>query len=506
MRAALRVACTVATVWAAVPLLTRADAPTQSSAVETQLRLGALLMAEGRYLEAFDAYTRALVAGDPALLAAARKGVVRSALHTANYSVAAEQAALLISALPRDPEVLILHGDALWSVGLFAEAAAAYREGVALDSRQARGHRGLARTLIGQNRLDEALGEALVALALAPGDAEVHQTLGYVYERLRRYPEAAHEFSIVLQLWPLRDTSPQAALVRSQVAFLRSFGNKKPYEIAANAAERLHTVRFKEIRGKVVVQARVNGGDATDFVIDTGAERAVLSRRAAERYDVAPVVTTLSAGVGEIGLRGLEVGRIDTLEIGSLRIANVPCLIKNPPLTGMPTRDDDSVSPPALGLSMRIDYQRHVLVLGTQIPEEPADFELPLYVNRLVTVRGMVDNVRAADFLVDTGGELISISSATARFLSMDHPLRTRRIPLKVYGISGWDRDAYLLPGVDLAFEDIRFTNFPVVVLNLEAPSVLLGYQLGGIIGRTFLSKYRVEVDLARSVLRLTRP
>ncbi len=506
MKAALRVACAVATVWAAVPLLTRADAPTQSSAVETQLRLAALLAVEGRDLEALNAYTRVLVTDDPALLATARKGIVRAALRTANYSTAAEQAALLVGALPRDPEVQVLQGDALWSVGLFAEAGAAYREGLALDSRLARGHRGIARTLIGQNRLDEALGEALIAVALAPGDAEVHQTLGYVYERLRRYPEAAHEYSIVLRLWPISDSSPQAALLRSQVAFLRSFGNRKPYAIAGDAGSRLHTLRFREVRGKVVVQARVNGGDSADFIIDTGAERTVLSRRSAQRYDVAPVVTTLSAGVGEVGLRGLEVGTIDTLDIGSLRITNVPCLIKNPPLTGMPTRDDDSVSPPALGLSMRIDYQRHVLTLGTNLPEEPADFELPLYVNRLVTVRGMVDNVRAADFIVDTGGELISISSATARFLNMDHPLRTRRIPLKVYGISGWDRDAYQLPGVDLAFDDIRFTNLPVVVLNLEAPSILLGYQLGGIIGRTFLSKYRVDVDLARSVLRLTRP
>ncbi|MCK7478802.1 MAG: hypothetical protein M0C28_16565 [Candidatus Moduliflexus flocculans] len=32
-----------------------------------------------------------------------------------------------------------------------------------------------------------------------------------------------------------------------------------------------------------------------------------------------------------------------------------------------------------------------------------------------------------------------------------------RKIALKVYGASGWDRDAYLMPGVDLAFSDIRY-------------------------------------------------
>jgi hypothetical protein len=31
----------------------------------------------------------------------------------------------------------------------------------------------------------------------------------------------------------------------------------------------------------------------------------------------------------------------------------------------------------------------------------------------------------------------------------------------------------------------------------------LLGYQLGGIIGHSFLSEYRVSMDLGRSELRL---
>jgi hypothetical protein len=59
------------------------------------------------------------------------------------------------------------------------------------------------------------------------------------------------------------------------------------------------------------------------------------------------------------------------------------------------------------------------------------------------------------------------------------------------------------MPGVDLSFDKIKYTNFPVVVLNLNAPSALLGFQLGGIVGHKFLSGYRVGIDLERSVLRL---
>ena len=39
----------------------------------------------------------------------------------------------------------------------------------------------------------------------------------------------------------------------------------------------------------------------------------------------------------------------------------------------------------------------------------------------------------------------------------MQPPNPDRRIPLKVYGTSGWDKDAFLMPNVDLEFNSIRF-------------------------------------------------
>jgi hypothetical protein len=116
-------------------------------------------------------------------------------------------------------------------------------------------------------------------------------------------------------------------------------------------------------------------------------------------------------------------------------------------------------------------------------------------------VIGTVDGAHLVNFVIDTGGEVISISQTTATALR--RPQTGRKIALKVYGTSGWDRDAFLLPGVDLTFDAIQYRNFPVVVLNLNAPSALLGFQLGGIVGHKFLSKYRVAIDLDRSVLRL---
>ena len=99
---------------------------------------------------------------------------------------------------------------------------------------------------------------------------------------------------------------------------------------------------------------------------------------------------------------------------------------------------------------------------------------------------------------------MISISAETAGHF--DQGADTRKIPLKVYGTSGWDRDAFLLPGDEPEFRSAStIKNMPLVVLNLRAPSVLLGFQLGGIVGHKFLSHYRVALDMNASELRLQK-
>jgi hypothetical protein len=201
-----------------------------------------------------------------------------------------------------------------------------------------------------------------------------------------------------------------------------------------------------------------------------------------------------------VGLRGLQVGTIETLQIGTMTIANVPCLIKNPPLEGMPTRETEAFSPLALGMSMTIDYRLRLLTFGHSLPRASDGQDVPLWLHRLAMVQGLINNSHRANFVVDTGGEVISISQSTAGFLEQPR----RRIALRVYGTSGWDPDAFLMPNVDLAFERLLMPRTAVVVLNLQAPSALLGFELGGIVGHQFLSKYTVTIDLERSTLSLS--
>jgi Flp pilus assembly protein TadD len=483
-------------------LMTGVSGRTPSKDAELQFQLGTLLFEETRYREALEAFRHAADTDDRSISVPARIGLVKSALRLGEFTEAQQEATTLKADAPRNPEALSIHADALWSAGLFDEAEQEFRDALAMVPDLSRGHHGLARALASKNRLEEALVEAEVALTTSPRDEEVHHTVGAIFERMRRYEQAAAAYTNFVNLLPNKDRSEKAAWSRSQIRFLKSFGEREPIAIDDESASQMHTVDFRIIDDKVIVKARVNGGRLQDFVLDTGSEMTTVSRQTAASASVRPITYTLSAGVGEVGLRGLQLGRMDTFEVGTLKLSNVPALIKAPPLRGIPKRETESFSPLALGLSLTIDYGAKKLSMARSLPQERSEFQLPMRHHRLSMVRGMINQTRPTYFVVDTGGEVISISTATADSLNQNI---ARKIGLRVYGTSGWDRDAFLMPGVNLRFNNIAYDNFSVVVLNLQAPSVLLGFQVGGIVGHKFLSPYRVSLDLDRAELRMSK-
>jgi tetratricopeptide (TPR) repeat protein len=490
-----------ATLCAAAALVSSPLALDRSGEPEIQIQLGDLLSREARFEEAADAYRRARDASTGETRARAGRALVMALLRTPEFRRARDEAEILLADLPNDSEALALHGDTLWAGGLFEEAEARYRQAANLDPRSARAHNGLAKGLAAQSRLASALEEVTTAVGLAPAHAEYHHTLGFICERLCRYEDAAAAFSDYVTLLRETDRSDRTVWTRQQIRFLRSFHGRRPLSMRQEVEQAVHTVPFRLLRDKVVVRGSINGSRRFDLVLDTGSELAAVTKRTAEHLGIDPIVYTLSAGVGQMGMRGLQVGRLDSLQIGSLKVENVPVLIKNPPLRDLPTEEANSFSPLAFGLSLSLDYGRRLLTMARALPAAPAETVLPLRLHRLALVRGIVNNDSPVHFVVDTGGEVISISRATFDTIKREP---ARRIPLRVYGTSGWDPDAFLMPGLDLAFAQVRLPKFAVVVLNLEAPSALLGFEVGGIVGHRFLSQYRVQIDLEASQLRLS--
>ena len=376
MHIGLRPVLAVTVALVALSVVTGRSADPTYSAI--QLQLADLLIAEERFPEALEAFTRAKESATGPQLFRARRGMVHSMLRLARFADARVEADAALAEAPDDPEAIAMYGDTLWAAGLFDEAEQIFLDVLARDPSVARGHHGRGKSLMSLNKLEAALEAAQRALALSPRDGEFHHTVGTIYKRMHRYEEAAVAFGNYVNLLPNKDQSQRAAWSRAQIRFLRSLGRRVPFDMEPDVAEQLHTVPFRLVQDKIIVKASVNGHREIDFVVDTGAEQTVVSREVAAESNVRPIVYTLSAGVGEVGLRGLQLGWIDSIEIGSLKMDNVPCLIKNPPLTGIPRREVESFSPLAAGFSLTVDYERSQLTFGRRIPRDRADFVFPL--------------------------------------------------------------------------------------------------------------------------------
>ena len=167
--------------------LSPAISATSPDATAIQLQLARLLFNDGRYAEAFDTFEAVKNTEDPALRREALKGCVQTALRLGDFSHAYADVQILMRIAGHDAEVLSLYGDSLWATGQFEEAEKQYQQSLALLPGNPRGLHGSARSLAAQNKLAEALDVAQVALTASPRDAEIHHTVGSIYEKLHRY-------------------------------------------------------------------------------------------------------------------------------------------------------------------------------------------------------------------------------------------------------------------------------------------------------------------------------
>jgi tetratricopeptide (TPR) repeat protein len=494
---ALIVAVSVVAAWTFVGTAQQASTPAEF------LQAGDVLMAGSQYGDALRAYRHARETDDADVRVRAGAGVVRSLLRLGLFKDGAREGAAIAARDPQNAAAISIHGDALWAFGLFHEAEDRYAAALKLNPPDPGGLHGRGRSEAAQHQFDQGLADVNRAISLDPAEPMYRYTLAAIYEQTRQFSAASSALEKYVELLPKRDDSDLAQWARTQSKFLATFKGKKPFDIVSKAES--YTMPFHIANGRMLVTGRVNGGTAIEFAVDTGADQAVLTTGVASQNHVQAFAALQSAGVGDLGVgyRSLEIARMDDLEIGALHVRNVPCLIKDPPLRGLPVGEGEGFSPLVLGLSVSIDYEHQTLTMARELPaQEPGDLHLPLRVQRLAVVEGVINGSSPAAFVVDTGGEAMSLGRTTAAQLDVNPDVR--RVPVRVYGTSGWDNAAFLLPFVAIEFaKGATFDQASLVVLNLDAPSALLGFNIGGIIGHQFLGRYKVAIDLPRHEVRL---
>jgi len=233
-----------AAVAAALPFLGSSLLAISSDAAEIELQMANLLFADGRYIEALDTYERVQACEDPHIRRRALMGSVRAALRLADYMHAHADAETLVKMGAGDADVIALYGDALWALGLFEESEQRFRDALALQPDLPRALHGLARSLASEGKSEEALASAQAALRLGSRDAEIHHTVGAIYERMRRYPEATKAYGDYVNLLPNKDRSAKGAWARAEIRFLKAFGRKEPLAMEGAAGSARHTLPF----------------------------------------------------------------------------------------------------------------------------------------------------------------------------------------------------------------------------------------------------------------------
>lgn len=469
---------------------------------EDQLSRGDALMSRLQYEDAYVAYRSLRDSPEAQTRVKAGTGMVRALLRLSLFAEAAREAAAVASRDGALAPALALHGDALWASGLFEEAERRYEDALKIDAADATALHGRGRSRAARRQFAAALGDVRRAIAAAPREPAFHYTLASIFEDTRQFRAAAGALDKYLDLIPSRDESEMAKWAEAQAQFLRSFGDRVPFDVISR--REVYTVPFRVVDNRLLVQGRVNGNTPVDFALDTGTDQTTLTPAVAARAGVRPAQTLQTAGVGSVGIgfRTLQVARIDELLIGDFRIRNIPGLIKSPSLTEIPRQEGAGFSPLALGFSVEVDYGRGVLTMARNLA--PADFpiRLPMRMHRLATVRATINGTTPVSLVVDTGGTAVSVSRKVASRLDVDPD--TRLVPARVFGTSGWDRGAFLLPFIDIEVAPgVGTSQRSVLVLNLDAPSALLGYEMGGILGHEFLRNYVVRIDLERSEVGL---
>ena len=349
--------------------------------------------------------------------------------------------------------------------------------------------------------------EAQAALRLAPRDLEIHHTVGAIYERMHKYEEAAAAYTNYVNLLPNKDTSDKADWSRAEIRFLRSFGERVPFEAEPGSDDKLFTIPFQLVNDKVVVRAKVNGAREQDFVVDTGSEqhRHHASDRAAPRRRCRSPTRSAPASATS-GCAACSSRASTRSSSATLKLRNVPCLIKNPPLRSRPADARDR-KPVAAGARLLDDHRLQ------DAGRSPSASTCP-WSRRISSCRCGCTGLRRCGARSTARATRTSSSTPAAR------SSRSARRRANALGQArGGPEDPaegvrHARAGIATRSccrasiwrsTTIQYRNFPVVVLNLDTPSALLGFQLGGIVGHKFLSNYRVGIDLERSVLRLKK-
>ena len=453
----------------------------------------------------------------------ARLGLSLTLLKLRRLQDAYDQAARVILANPLSARGHALLGHAILGSGNFRESVEEFRTALSIKDDDSMAVAGLAMVDFYENRLDSCIRGLRRAVSMSPDEPDFVFSLGQAAARSEMYREAADAYERFLLIAPKTD-SDRRARIRGLIDFLRYLGKQGALYIPGGRATTV--VSFDSFDSRPILTVRVNGQkDSLRFVLDTGSGMSVISDQTANRLGIRPVARGgLARAVGGGGKFEIVYGFLESLEIGEVKVDNVPVYIRR-------FFDDKTPVDGYLGLSMiakfmtAVDYGERTFTLmrarqsssldllptpSATDPAQPLDplspkaVEIPLRTTSSGFLSGEVYLVgieKPLNFIIDTGASISVISEKLAALEELSNYLTPNR--MRVFGAAGIAEDVktMLLPSVMLGTFTREKVN--VAVLDLESVNETAGFIQDGILGGNFLKHFRVSFDFRRGVIRL---
>ena len=498
---------------APVPATTLSDKKTRNRA-EKALREGDFELAEKSFREILSKNVQDQNA---------RLGLSLTLLKQRRLQDAYDQAARVILVNPLSARGHALLGHAILASGNFRESIEEFRTALSIKEDDSLAVAGLAMVDFYENRLEPCLRGLRRAVSISPDEPDFIFNLGQAAARSELYKEAADAYERFLVIAPKTDADRRAR-IRGLIDFLRYLGRQGSLYVLAGRGNTI--VSFEAFDSRPILKIRVNGQkDPLRFVLDTGSGMSVISDETAQKLGIRPVARGgLARAVGGGGKFEIVYGFLESLEIGEVKVQNVPVYIRR-------FFDDKKPVDGYLGLSMiskfvtAVDYGERTFTLvrhrqsgGLDLLETQPAADQPPALNSLATkaveiplrttssgfLSGEVflEGIeKPLNFIIDTGASITVVSEKLAALEEMSGYLTPTR--MRVFGAAGVAEDVktMLLPSVMLG--NLTREQVNVAVLDLESVNETAGFIQDGILGGNFLKHFRVSFDFRRGVIRL---
>jgi predicted aspartyl protease/Flp pilus assembly protein TadD len=447
----------------------------------------------------------------------ARLGLSFALLKQRHLQEAYDQAARVILAEPLSARAHALLGSAILASGSFSNSVEEFRTALSLQENESLAIAGLAMVDFYENRLDAAIKGLRRAVSLDSDEPDYIFNLGQATARNERYKEAADAYERFLLIAPKTDAERRAR-IRGLIDFLRYLGHQG--QLYALSEGNKTTLSFESIDGRPMLKVRVNGRkEILRFVLDTGSGMSVISEETARKLGLHPVARGgLARAVGGGGKFEIVYGFLSSLELGDVKVTNVPVYIRHFYDNRMPVDG-------YLGLSViskfiaSVDYGERIFTLRRQSDSDdqeapdskavavtiPSDIvEIPVRTTSSGFLSGEVrlEGIdKPLNFIIDTGASVSVVSEK----LVAEEELTTYLAPvrMRVYGAAGIADDVrtVLLPKVMLG--SLTREQITAAILDMEPVNETAGFTQNGILGGNFLGHFRVSFDFQRALIRL---